>query len=162
MRNQAYLHVGKGRVVPPMLMADPLPFLEMMENRWMRAWVGRDSRTLKALTSRKFRLLIGSEPCVILDAASLMEAASSRFICTSYRFGDSIYARHLGSVAVFATHIDLQTTLDGRDWSGRFWITDLWRKTRVRRNWQMVERVLSRPEEAPQVPTAIRSLQLWR
>ena len=39
-------------------MADLLSVLEMMENRWMRAWVARDSRTLKALTSRKFRLVI--------------------------------------------------------------------------------------------------------
>jgi hypothetical protein len=41
-------------------------------------------------------------------------------------------------------------------------VTDLWRKGRVRRNWRMVERVLSRPEDNADVPAAIRSLQLWR
>jgi hypothetical protein len=41
-------------------------------------------------------------------------------------------------------------------------VTDLWRKTPVRRSWRMIERVISRPEESPQVPNAIRSLQLWR
>src|SRR5688500_15158319 len=79
------LQVGQRRVVRPMLMVDLLPVLEMMESRWMRAWVARDSRSLRALTSRKFRLVIGSEPCVILDSASLLEAAASRFLCTSYR-----------------------------------------------------------------------------
>ena len=143
-------------------MADLLPILEMMENRWMRAWVARDSRTLKALTSRKFRLVIASKPCAILDTASWLEAASSRFACTSYRFGDSLYARDLGSVAVFATHLELEARIDGNDWSGQFWITDLWSKSKLRRNWRMTERVISRPEEGSNVSAAIRSLQLWR
>jgi hypothetical protein len=142
-------------------MADILPIIETLENRWMRAWVGRDARELKALTSRKFRMVIGTKPCVILDARSWLEAATTRYICKSYRFGD-IYARELGSVAVFATQLDVQATIDGHDWSGRLWLTDIWRKSRVRRNWHMVERVLSRPEDNPDVPAAIRSLQLWK
>ena len=47
------------------------------------------------------------------------------------------------SVAVFATHVDLQATIDGSDWSGQVWVTDLWRRTKLRRNWRMVERVLT-------------------
>ncbi len=127
----------------------------------MRAWVARDRRVLKALTSSNFRMVISSKPPVLLDASSFLEAAATRYRCESYRFGE-VYARALGSTAVFATRAELKATLDGADWSGEMWITDLWRKTKVRRKWQMVERILSRPEEAPQVPAAIRSLQLWR
>ena len=127
----------------------------------MRAWIARDIRTLKALTSRRFRLVMGSEPCAILDERSWLEAATTRYLCTSYRFGD-IYARNLGSVAVFASQLELQATMNGQDWSGRFWVTDIWGKGRIRRGWRLVERVMSRPEENPQVPAAIRSLQLWR
>ena len=54
----------------------------------MRAWVNRDIKELKALTSRKFRMVMGSKPSAILDAASWLTAANSRFECTSYRFGD--------------------------------------------------------------------------
>ena len=142
-------------------MADIIAILETMENRWMRAWVSRDARTLKALTSPNFRMVIGSKPCVILDAKSWLESATTRYLCTSYRFGD-IYARDLGSVAIFATQLNLKATIDSEDWSGPFWVTDLWRKSRVRRNWRMIERVVSRPEESPQVPAAVRSLQRWR
>jgi hypothetical protein len=142
-------------------MADLLPILETMENRWMRAWVGRDVRTLKALTSRKFIMLVGSKPCVILDAPSWFDAAATRYLCSSYRFGN-VYARDLGSVALFASELEVEATVDGQDWSGRLWVTDLWRKTPVRRSWRMIERVISRPEASPQVPNAIRSLQLWR
>jgi hypothetical protein len=142
-------------------MADVLPIIETLENRWMRAWVNGDAKALKALTSRKFRMVIGSKPCVILDASSWLAAATTRYVCNGYRFGD-IYARQLGSVAVFATRLDLQASMDGHDWSGDVWITDIWRKSRVTRKWQMVERVVSRPETSSDVPAAIRTLQLWR
>lgn len=142
-------------------MADLLPVLETLEHRWMRAWVARDQRALKALTSRKFRMVFGSRPCVILDSASWLQAAGSRYPCSSYRFGD-IYAHDLGPVAVFATQIELQATMGGKDWSGQVWVTDLWRKSGLRRNWRMLQRVVSRPDEDQQVPPAIRSLQLWR
>jgi hypothetical protein len=142
-------------------MAEILPIIEMMENRWMRAWAEGDLRTLRSLTSRKFRMVIGSKPSVILDASSWLAAATTRYKCRSYRFGD-IYARQLGSIAVFATQLDIKASLDDHDWSGRLWITDIWRKSGVKRSWRMVERVISRPEDKPDVPAAIKSLQLWR
>ena len=142
-------------------MAEILPIIETLENRWMRAWVSGDAKTLKALTSRKFRMVVGSKPSVLLDASSWLQAATTSFLCHSYRFGD-IYARNLGPVTVFATQLDLKASIDGHDWSGRMWVTDIWRKGTVRRSWRMVERVLSRPEEDSQVPAAIRELQLWR
>ena len=127
----------------------------------MRAWVGRDAKELKALTSRNFRMVLGSKPSAILDAASWLDAANSRFECISYRFGD-IYVRDLGAVAVFASQLTIKATMDDQDWSGEYWVTDIWRKSRIRRQWRMVERVLSRPEADRQMPAGIRSLQLWR
>ena len=142
-------------------MADIASIIEMLENRWMRAWVAGDVRTLKSLTSRKFRLVMGSTACAILDFSSWLVAAESRFLCRSYRFGD-IYSRQTGSVAIFATQLEMKATMDGEDWSGRYWVTDVWQKSRLRRGWRIVERVVSRPEENSAVPAAIRSLQLWR
>jgi len=127
----------------------------------MRAWIGRDKRVLKTLTSSNFRMVISSKPPVILDAGSWVEAATSRYLCKSYRFGE-VYARDLGPVGIFATQVELEATMDGDDWSGDMWVTDIWRKSRIKRSWRMIERVLSRPEEGPQVPAAVRSLQLWR
>ena len=127
----------------------------------MRAWMARDRRVLKALTSSNFRLVISSKPPVILDTRSWLDAAESRYRCQAYRFGE-VYTRDLGPVAVFATRVDLQSTMDGEDWSGELWVTDIWRKSKLRRNWRMLERVLSRPEESEQVPAAVRALQLWR
>ena len=142
-------------------MADISPIIETLENRWMRAWASGDMRTLKALASRKFRMVVGTKPSVLLDAKSWLDAANSTFLCHSYRFGD-IYARDLGPVTVFATQLDLKASIDGLDWSGRMWVTDIWKKSGVRRSWRMVERVISRPEEDKQVAAAIKALQLWQ
>jgi hypothetical protein len=142
-------------------MADLTPVIETAEHRWMRAWMGRDPRALKALTSSKFMMLVGSKPPVILDAPSWFDAAGTRFLCKSYRFGD-VYVRDLGGVTLFAAQVEMEASMDGHDWSGRMFISDVWRKGRVRRSWRMVQRVISRAEESPKVPAAIRSMQLWR
>jgi hypothetical protein len=142
-------------------MANLHPLIETMERSYMRAWITADAKALKALTARNFRMVIAAKPSVILDYKSWVEAATTRYLCSSYRFGD-IYVRDLGAMTIFATRLEIEATMDGRDWSGEYWITDLWRKSRLRRNWRLVERVISRPEENPDAAAAIRSLQLWR
>ena len=142
-------------------MANLMPIIETLENRWMRAWINGDSKTLKALTARNFRMVMGSRPAAILDSPSWLEAAKSRLLCDSYRFGD-IYVRDVGSVAVFATQLTMRATMDDKDLTGDFWVTDIWRKSRVRRQWRMVERILSRTDGDRQLSAGIKSLQLWR
>ena len=142
-------------------MADLTPIIETMENRWMRAWVQRDARDLKSLTHRNFMLLTGSKPPAILDNKSWVEAATTRWLCTSYRFGD-IYVRQVGGLVLFASQLDLEATMDGHDLSGRVWVTDLWKKGRIRRRWRMVQRVVSKVEDKSEIPAAVRALQLWR
>ena len=141
-------------------MANLHPIIETMERSWMRAWVAGDSRALKALTARNFRMVVASKPSVILDYKSWLDAASTRYQCSSYRFGD-IYVRDLGGVAIFASQLELEATMDEVDWSGRFWVTDLWKKGRVRRGWRLAQRVVSLPDDNPEVPAGIRALQLW-
>ena len=142
-------------------MADVTPEIETMENRYMRAWAQRDLAVLKSLTGGNFQLLVGSKPAVMLDRPSWLEAATKRILCSAYRFGD-IYVRDLGRQAIFASQLEMKVTLDGKDWSGRFWVTDLWRKGRIRRRWRLVERVLSRLDDDPEIPSVIRSMQLWK
>ena len=142
-------------------MADLTPEIETQENRWMRAWVQRDLRALKSLTASDFILLVGSKPPVILDQKSWLEAATGRWLCTSFRFGD-IYVRHVAGAALFASQLELKATIDGEDWSGAYWVSDLWRKGRIRRRWRMAQRIVSRIDDNPKLPTAVRALQLWK
>ena len=142
-------------------MADLTPVIETMEHRWMRAWVGRDIKALKAITAKDFILLTGSKPPAILDRPSWLEAAAKRWDCSSYRFGD-IYVREVGGLAVFAAPLELKATMDGRDCSGNVWVTDLWRKGRVRRGWKLAQRIVAKADDNAELPKAIRALQLWK
>lgn len=142
-------------------MTDLTAAIETMEHSWMRAWVNRDGKALKALTARHFILLMGAKPAAILDRPSWLEAAANRWDCQSYRFGD-ILVRAEGKVAIFSAAVELKATVDGRDWSGTFWVTDVWRKGRVRRGWKLAHRSLSRRDEAPEVAKAIKAMQLWK
>ena len=142
-------------------MADLTPVIETLEHRWMRAWVNRDARALKAITAKDFILLSASRPPMILDRPSWLEAAANRWDCSSYRFGD-IYVRSVGSVAVFAASVELKAPMDGRDWSGTVFVTDLWRKGRVRRGWKLAQRIVSKVDDRAELPKTIRALQLWK
>lgn len=142
-------------------MADLTAQIETMENHYMRSWAQGDLPAIKSLTASNFHLLVGSKPAVMLDRPSWLDACTTRFICSGYRFGD-VYVRDLGSVAIFASQLELKAMLDGKDWSGRMWLTDLWRKGRVRRRWRLAERIISRSEDDRSVPTALRAMQLWR
>jgi ketosteroid isomerase-like protein len=143
-------------------MADLTPVIETMENRWMRAWVNRDLKALKGLTASDFILLTGSKPPAILDRPSWLEAASKRYDCSSYRFAD-IYVRQFGSSALFCARLEMKATMDGQDRSGTVWLSDIWRKGRVRRsNWKLVQRILSKPDDDPSLAKSIRALQLWK
>jgi hypothetical protein len=135
--------------------------IETLEHHWMRAWMQRDRKQMKALASRDFIFLLGSTKAAILDRPSWLEAATTRFKCESYRFGE-VYVRRHGATAVFACQATLEARMGVQEWSGPVWITDLWQRSRLRRNWLIVERVISRPDDDADMSAAIRDMQLWR
>ena len=135
--------------------------IEAHEHLWMRAWIQRDRNQMKALAARDFIFVLGSESTAILDRASWLEAATTRFRCGSYRL-DDVYVRRHGSVAVFAARMTIEARMETHDWSGATWVPNLWKRSKVRRKWQLLERTVSRPDTDPEMPGAIRSMQLWR
>lgn len=135
--------------------------IEILAHQWMRAWLQRDKRAMKALAARDFIFLFGAEQVAMLDRASWLEAATTRLRCSSYRFNE-IYVRRHGRIAMFATRMTIDARIGGREWSGDTWVTNLWQRGRIRKKWKLVESTLSRPDSDPTLPDEIRSLQLWR
>ena len=135
--------------------------IEALEHLWMRNWVQRDRNQMKKLAARDFIFLLGSTKPAILDRASWLEAATTRFRCNGYRF-DEVYVRRHGATAVFATRLTLDAMMGEHEWSGDTWLMDLWQKGKVSRKWRIVERTLSRPDTDEKMPEAIKSMQLWR
>ena len=142
-------------------MAEISAVIETLEHQLMRAWSRGDDKELKSLVSRSFMMLVGGKRAMLLDRPSWIESMSDRFRLNGYRIGD-VYIRKMGGTVVFAARVEMDMVLAGKEWSGDFWMLDLWQKSKVRRRWTLVKRSLSRPDGDKDVPEAIRSLQLWR
>ena len=143
-------------------MADPSEKIETLEHRYFRAWLHRDERALKAMTGRAFRLVFATQPPVLLDDRSWVDAIGGRLRCDAYRFASAPFVRQSGSVAIFAVRLELDAAIDGKPVKGDYWLVDVWRKSRVRRRWQLAERILSRPIDDKIAPDDIAALQQWR
>ena len=143
-------------------MADASETIETLEHRYFRAWLNRDERTIKAMTAGAFRLVFATEPPVLLDDRSWVDAVGGRFRCDAYRFASTPFVRKTGGSAIFAVRIELDAAIDGKPVKGDYWMVDVWRKSRVRRRWQLAERILSRPLNGAIAPDDIGALQQWR
>lgn len=135
--------------------------LETLEHQWMRAWMRGDRKAMKAIAARDFVFLLGGNRATMLDRNSWLDAATSRLRCQSYRLGD-IYARRHGRIGFFACQMEIEASIDDREWKDTLWVSDLWQYSRWQRDWKLVERVISRPEADNKLCEGIASLQLWR
>ena len=135
--------------------------IEALEHRWMRAWTNGDEKEMKGLASRDFIFLFASTEPKILDRTSWLDAAPKRLRCKSYRFGN-VYVRRHGAVAIFAAPVELDATVDNKPLFGRAFVTDVWKRSKVRRRWQLLERVLATADADADAASAVRSMQLWR
>ena len=135
--------------------------IEAVEHRWMRAWISRDDRDMKKLASRELIVLFGGERSSILDRPSWLDASTSRLRCKGYRFG-VVYVRRHGGTAVFAAPVEFDVSLDGDTFMSRAFLTNVWQRSRVRRRWTAIERVITDVRAEAELPAAIKSLQHWR
>ncbi|MFN2100863.1 DUF4440 domain-containing protein [Altererythrobacter sp. MF3-039] len=142
-------------------MPDFAATIETHEHHLMRAWMRREQGNMRKLLTRDFTMIIGAQRAQILDRPSFLEASAGRLSCSSYGFREIRINRH-GKCAWFAAGVDLEMRLAGKDWSGRFWLTDLWTRSKFRRAWKLAERSLSRSDPDEDVPQSIKELQLWK
>lgn len=141
-------------------MADIAAEIETLEHRFMRAWMRREAGELRKLAARDFMMIVASEPSQLLDRPSFVEAMSGPLSCQGFRFNEVCVRKH-GRSAWFTASADLELKIDRREWAGKFWISDLWIKGRVKRGWKLVERSLARTDSDDKLPASIRHLQLW-
>lgn len=136
--------------------------IEALEHQLMRAWATGDRKVLRALLSRRFRMVVAAGTPVLLDRKSMLEAAGERWRLERYRFGQAVYSREAEGVAVFAAELEMEGAIEGRSVEGRWWQVDVWKKGGLSRKWKLLDRQLARIDGEHQFPQAVRSLQLWR
>jgi len=134
--------------------------IEAREHMLMRAWTRGEPRELRSMLARDFMMIIAVGRPQLLDRPSFIEACEDRFSCTGYRFREVFVHKH-GKSVWFTARVDLEMRVGGHEWSGEFWLTDLWQKAGIKRSWKLVERSISGIDRTAEISHAIRKLQLW-
>jgi ketosteroid isomerase-like protein len=141
-------------------MADVPAEVEALALATMRAWVAGDARAMKQLTARDFMMMVGSMPPQLLDRPSFLAAVERGFACTKFAFRE-VFVRQHGKAAWFVAGAELEFRLGAKTWTGRFLVTDLWRKGAFG-GWKLAERSIARLDEGDRYAEAVRALQLWK
>lgn len=135
--------------------------IEVLENQVQRAWMNRNASDLKSLISSEFLFMFGTNPPVLLDRASFIAGAVGQFELEGFRFREITAQRH-GRTTWFTGHVELELKVNGKTWKEAFLITDLWRKTALRRKWLLAKRSLAPLKQDTDLFDTIRAMQLWR
>lgn len=116
---------------------------------WMRAWMDQDRATLDAFLGPDFALIVSTVPDKPLERFDWLEMAVTAYVCTRFEY-EGVHCRHISSDVVAMSAIaDFDAAIGGVDRSGRYFVTDLWRRApSSEHGWQICARFSSRPGEA--------------
>jgi hypothetical protein len=111
----------------------------------MRAWVEQDREALEELLAPDFALIVASAPDHAFGRAAWLDLAIGPYVCTRFQY-DQVQLRLIANdLIVMSAIADFDATMGGADRSGRFFVTDLWR--RANGSWQVCARYSSPPSE---------------
>lgn len=140
-------------------MADIAAIIEAHELRIMQSWMHRDAGAIRKIVARDFMMIVGTDPPELLDRPSFLAAIDNGLRCTGFRLNEALLRRH-GRSAWYTAGAELEMRLGGKDWSGKFLVTGLWRNYRIG-GWKLVERSLSPIASDEQLADSVRRLQMW-
>jgi hypothetical protein len=117
-------------------------------NRWMLAWMDQDRATLDAFLGPDFALIVSTVPTKPFERSDWLETAVTSYVCTRFAY-EGVHCRRIsGDVVAMSAIADFDATIGGIDRSGRYFVTDLWRRAAgSAHGWQIYARYSSRPGE---------------
>ena len=106
-----------------------------LEREWMAAWLTTDRDACDRILGDDF--VLTSARGSLMSKAEWLAAAGETFVGLAFDW-DEIRVRDFGHVAIVHARTRQRATVAGKDWSGRFLLTDVW----VHRDnrWQVVSR----------------------
>lgn len=116
--------------------------------RWMQAWMDQDHATLDAFLGPDFALIVSTVPTKPFERSDWLQTAVTDYVCTRFAY-DGVHCRRVSDDLVAMSAIaDFDATIGDLDRSGRYFVTDLWRRAaNSAHGWQIAARYSSRPGE---------------
>ena len=116
--------------------------------RWMQAWMDQDRDTLDAFLRPDFALIVSTVPTTPFQRSDWLETAVTAYVCTRFAYEDVHCRRISGDLIAMSSIADFDASIGGIDRSGRYFVTDLWRRAAgTAQGWQICVRYSSRPGE---------------
>lgn len=100
--------------------------VEAAERAWMEAWLSGDIDTCRDILDEGF--VLTSATGVLMDKAEWLDKATGAFAGSEFNWLSIVVRRIADNVAVAHIKSSQVATVNGRDWSGVFLMTDVWVK----------------------------------
>ena len=113
--------------------------------RWMNGWIAQDRAAIEPFMADDYALIVSTVPELSFERENWLQTAVSSYVCTRFAYENIQFRRVADDMIVMSSIADFDAKMAGIDRSGRYFVTDLWR--REHSNWKVCLRYSSRPGE---------------
>ena len=125
-------------------MADLKEVIEAAANRWMQAWVERDSVVLEQSLAADFALIVSASPALQVDRTTWLKTACTRYVASSFSYHDVQVCELSPGLAAMSSIAQFNAEIDGVARNGPLFLVDVWRQNEGQ--WKVFARYSSSPE----------------
>lgn len=138
-------------------MSEVQQIIETASNKWMQAWVDRNTAVLEEALAPDFALIVSAKPSQRLERAQWLSTACSRYVASSFSYRE-IQVRELGPrLAVMSSIAEFTAEIDGVPRNGPLFLVDVWRRDEA--GWRVCARFSSAPEGSLNAAEAVTQLR---
>jgi uncharacterized protein DUF4440 len=119
--------------------------------RWMQAWQDQNRSALEQALAPDFALVVSTAPHYHFSRKDWINLAMSSYVCTRFAYEHVQFHRISSDIVVMSAVADQDAELGLEDRSGRFFVTDIWK--RVGRTWKVCARYSAPPSEVERTVT---------
>ena len=131
--------------------------VEQRSLQWMEGWIAQDRAALEPFMTDDFALIISTVPELSFARENWLQTAVSAYVCTRFAYENIQCRRVADDMIAMSSIADFDATMAGIDRSGRYFVTDLWRRENA--TWKICARYSSRPGE---IDDSVRALMAGR
>lgn len=117
----------------------------------MQAWQDQNRKALEHLLAPDFALVVATAPHYHFSRTDWIDLATGSYRCTRLAYEHVQFHRLSTDVVVMSAIADQDASLGTEDRSGRFFVTDIWK--RGGRGWQVCARYSMPPAEVERTVT---------
>ena len=119
--------------------------------RWMQAWQDQDRNMLERLLAPDFALVVSTAPHYHFSRQDWIDLATGSYVCTRLAYEHVQFHRISSDIVVMSAIADQEAALGSEDRSGRFFVTDIWRRSG--HVWKVCARYSAPPSEVERTVT---------